>query len=101
MRYRQAVTKVSENVTINVSAFRISEPPKDDVLGPHEWLAVATASVFDAVPEESRGSLSPEQAVLAGTVMRVVTGRASANNRKDALCSAVHALLFQMDASGY
>jgi hypothetical protein len=87
-------------VTCQVTAFHIEPPPDDGVKGPHEWMAIATAQVYNPNPD-SGGVLTHETAVLAGAVMEVVHGRASAATQEDALVTAVKALLFQLEAKGY
>jgi hypothetical protein len=87
-------------VTCQVTAFQIDSPPDDGVKGPHEWMAIASAHVYNPNPETG-GRLTPETAVLAGAVMDVVHGRATAATQEDALVTAVRALLFQMEAKGY
>lgn len=92
--------KYRRSITCQVTAFHVEAAPDDGVKGPHAWMAIATAQVFNRNPE-SGGILTPETAVLAGAVMEVVHGRATAGTQEGALVSAVRALLFQLDAKGY
>lgn len=69
-------------------------------MGPHEWMAVATAHVYDPNPDTG-GILTPAGAILAGAVMKVVEGRSSASSEIEALSGALRALIFQLDALGY
>ncbi len=87
-------------VTCQVTAFHIENPPDDGVKGPHDWMAIASAQVYNPNPETG-GVLTPDTAVLAGAVMEVVHGRATAATQEDALVTAVKALLFQLEARGY
>ncbi len=92
--------KYRRSVTCQVTAFQIENPPDDGVKGPHEWMAIATAQVYNPHPETG-GVLTPETAVLAGAVMEVVNGRATAATQEDALVTALKALLFQLSAKGF
>ena len=87
-------------VTCQVTAFHIDNPPDDGVKGPHEWMAIATAQVYNTSPDTG-GLLTAETAVLAGAVMEVVHGRATASTQEDAMVTALKSLLFQMEARGY
>jgi hypothetical protein len=79
-----------------ITSFYISDPPFDGVTGPHQWMAIATAHVYDESPD-TRGILSHDQAILAGAVMKVVEARTTANTEENAMKSVVGALLFQLE----
>jgi hypothetical protein len=87
-------------VTCQVTAFQIDNPPDDGVTGPHEWMAIATAQVYNPNPETG-GVLTAEEAVLAGAVMEVIHGRARAATQEGAMVTALEALLFQLEAKGH
>ena len=87
-------------INCQITAFQVAQPPADPVRGSHEWLAIATAHVYNSDPG-SKGVLTPETAVLAGAVLESVHGRASACTQGDAMRSALDALLFQLKAKGF
>jgi hypothetical protein len=87
-------------VTCQLTAFHIANPPDNGVYGPHEWMAIATAQVYNPNPERG-GILTSETAILAGAVMEVIHGRATAATQEDALVTALKGLLFQMEAKGH
>ena len=82
-----------------ITSFRVENPPSDGVTGPHVWMAIATAHVYDA-NVDTKGVLTPAGAVLSGAVMRVIEGRVSAATEEEALVGALTALLFQLRATG-
>lgn len=82
---------------IHASVFRITEALDDGVHGPHDYLAVATTHVFDQNPDTG-GVLTQKQAVLAGEVLAIKQGKATAGSREEALRAAVDALLYELAA---
>ena len=92
--------KHRRGITCEISAFHIDEPPYDGVTGPHEWMAIATAHVYNPNPDTG-GILTPTDAILAGAVMEVLYGRATAATEGDAMSAALDALLFNVAAKGF
>ena len=87
-------------VTCQLTAFHVQDPPENGVTGPHEWLAIATAQVYNPSPDTG-GALNAETAILAGAVMEVVHGRASAVSQTAALVAALDSLMFALTAKGF
>ena len=87
-------------ITYSVTAFHLDDPPVHEVVGRHEWMAIATAHVYNPNPDTG-GALDPETAILAGAVMEVVAGTAKAGNEEQAVLVALKALLFQLNAKGF
>jgi hypothetical protein len=87
-------------VTCQLTAFHVQDPPDDGVTGRHEWMAIASAQVYNASPDTG-GILDAETAVLAGAVMEVVHGRATAVSQRAALIAALDSLLFALTAKGF
>jgi len=92
-----SLSRIRRGLSCSVSAFRVRLPPRTAVTGPHEWLGVATVHVTNPSPDTG-GRLTPEAAILAGAVMEVVEGRASAESEEAALEAALRAALFQLNA---
>jgi hypothetical protein len=90
----------TRGITCELTAFHIDNPPGDDVTGKQEWMAIATAHVYNPSPNTG-GILTPETAILAGAVMEVIYGKSMASTQEGALVAALRALLFQLRAKGY
>ena len=85
--------------SFHISVFSLSRTLDDGVSGPHDWLGVATSHTYDPEPDTG-GVLTPEQAVLAGAVMVVAEGRATAATESEAAHAALRALFFQIESDG-
>src|SRR5437762_1584041 len=83
-----------------VTAFRVDAPPTVEPLPAHEWMAVATAHVYDA-EQRPQGITSEEQAIMSGVVMHTVHGRGTARSQAGALRTALEGLIFQLGARGF
>lgn len=86
-------------LTCQVTAYYIEDPPSDGVTGPHPWLAIATAHMYDPEPDTG-GRLNAETAILAGAVLRIFQARASAMTQPQAMEEAMSALFEQLQYSG-
>lgn len=85
-------TKNQPHLTYQITTYYQVEP-----LGSEHgsiWLAVATAHVYDADPNP--GLLTPETAILAGAVMKVVSGRGTGGTEASAIQSALDVLAIQV-----
>jgi hypothetical protein len=83
-----------------VTAFRVDPPPAVEPIPRHEWMAVATAHVYDA-QQRPQGVPTEELAIMSGVVMQSVHGRGTARSEAGALKVALHALIFQLAARGF
>ena len=86
-------------ISCQVTAYYVDEPPSDGVTGPHSWLAIATAHLYDPEPDTG-GRLNAATAILAGAVMRVFEARATAMTQRQAMQTAMASLLSQLEFSG-
>lgn len=74
-------------VTCQISAFEVPNPPSDPNATARNWMAVATAHVYD--PDVKVPGLQPGQEALAGETMRVLSGRAFADTEAQAMTAAL------------
>jgi hypothetical protein len=86
-------------ITCQVTAYYLQDPPDDGVTGPHPWLAVATAHMYDPHPATG-AALTPDGQILAGVTMRTFEGKTTALTQQQAVQSAVAALFARLEASG-
>lgn len=91
------MSQVTKGKTVEVTSYQLDAPLSDGVHGPHDWLAIATAHRYEPNPDTG-GILTPDQAILAGAVLEVVEGRATAASEEGAMLAAVRALVFQWTA---
>jgi hypothetical protein len=92
-------TKIGKpGLTCQVTAYYVEDPPYDGVFGPHAWMAIATAHIYDPEPDTG-GRLNAETAILAGAVMRTFHARSSAMTQKAAMEAAMAGLLEQLEWS--
>jgi hypothetical protein len=94
----EVTMNVRRGMTCQITAFQLSPPPDGGGVVPsHEWMAIATAEVFDSHPDV-RGLETAEQVVLTGAAMRVIEGRAGADSQAAVMKAALRALLEQIEA---
>lgn len=86
-------------ITCHISAFEVPNPPLDPNADARKWLAIASAHVYDTNARPP--GLTPEQAVLAGETMRVLTGRAFGDTEAQAMSAALDGLLFELTGKGF
>lgn len=86
-------------ITCQVTAYHVEHPPYDGVMGPHPWLAIASAHMYDPAPDTG-GRLNADAAILAGEVMRIFQARATAKTQGQAMEAAMSLLLSRLRSSG-
>jgi hypothetical protein len=91
--------KATPGITCQVSAFYLQDPPDDGFTGPHPWLAIATAHVYDPHPPTG-GKLTPDGAVLACVVMRTLEAKVTALTQPQAMQGAIGELFARLKSSG-